>query len=58
MDVIRKRESTNKITGERHEVTSENFQSVLQQLEIPTIAQENVMEFRPEMNFGEWVKNL
>lgn len=57
MDIIRQRESINKITGERHEVASKNFQTVLQQLQIPT-TKENVVEFIPEMNVDKWLNNL
>lgn len=57
IEIIREREAANRSTGERHEVEPENFQTVMEQLEIPTI-QENVMEFRPEMNIDEWLRNL
>lgn len=49
MEVIREREATNRITGERHEVEPENFQTVLEQLEAPTV-NENVLEFTPSMD--------
>lgn len=55
MELIRKREAANKVTGQRHEVEPENFQTVLEQLQIPN-DQENVLEFKPEMNLDEWVK--
>jgi predicted kinase len=57
MELIRQREASNKTTGERHEVEPNNFQTVLEQLEVPT-QEENVLEFRPEMNINEWLRNL
>ncbi len=36
METIRARETTNKTTGERHEVELENFQKVAQDFEAPT----------------------
>lgn len=55
MELIREREAANKVTEQRHEVEPENFQTVLEQLQIPN-DQENVLEFKPEMNLDEWVK--
>ena len=55
LKLIRKREAINKTTGQRHEVESENFNTVLEQLQIPT-TKESVMEFKPEMNLDEWVQ--
>lgn len=57
MEIIRKRESANRVTGARHEVKSENFENVAIQFEIPTL-EENVIEFRPEDNIKEWINNL
>lgn len=57
MELIREREVANRATGERHEVEPENFQTVLEQLQIPK-DQENVLEFKPGMNLDEWVKKL
>ena len=56
LELIREREAINKTTAQRHQVEPENFNAVLEQLQIPT-AQENVMEFKPEMDLDEWVKN-
>ena len=56
LELIREREAINKTTAQRHDVEPENFNAVLEQLQIPTI-QENLIEFKPEMNLGEWVKN-
>ena len=55
LELIKEREAINKTTQQRHEVESENFNAVLDQLQIPT-TQENVREFKPEFNFIEWVK--
>lgn len=57
IELIREREAVNKVTGQRHEVESENFETVFEQLQIPN-EQENVLEFKPEMNLDEWVKKL
>lgn len=57
IELIRERESRNKTTGERHEVEPDNFQTVLEQLEVPT-QEENVIEFRPEMEIVDWLRNL
>lgn len=57
MELIREREAANRATGERHEVEPENFQTVMEQLQVPT-SQENMIEFRPEMHVDEWLKNL
>jgi len=55
LELIREREALNKNTQQRHEVASENFNAVLDQLQIPTI-QENVRKFKPEYNLSEWIK--
>lgn len=57
LELIREREVTNKVTGERHEVEPENFQTVLEQLEVPGLT-EDVIEFRPDMDIEEWLENL
>ena len=57
LELIREREATNKTTGQRHEVESENFKAVLEQLQIPT-TQEDVMEFKPEMNLDEGIMSI
>ena len=54
LELIKEREAANRVTGERHEVEPENFQAVLEQLQIPT-DREKVLEFRPEMNLEDWV---
>lgn len=56
LGLIREREAINKTTGQRHEVEPENFNAVLEQLQMPT-SHENVLEFKPEMNLDEWLKN-
>ena len=55
LEIIRERVAINKTTGQRHEVEPKNFNTVLEQLQIPT-DQENVMQFTPEMNLDEWVQ--
>lgn len=57
MEVIREREATNKATGERHEVEPENFQTVLEQLEVPTV-NERVLEFTPNMDMENFLSEL
>lgn len=57
MELIKEREAKNRDTGERHEVGPENFKKVVEQLQVPT-TQENVIEFRPEMDIGRWLQNL
>ena len=57
LGLIKEREAANRITGERHEVEPENFQTVLEQLQIPN-DQENVLEFNSGTNFEEWIKKL
>jgi len=57
LNIIKERESNNSITGERHKVEPENFQTVLEQLEPPT-NDENVIVFKPETNLEEWLKGL
>lgn len=57
IELIREREITNRTTGERHEVEPKNFQTVLEQLQVPN-DQENVLEFKPGMNLDEWIKKL
>lgn len=57
IELIRKRELTNKTTGERHEVEPENFQTVVEQLEVPT-PNEHALEFTPEADVNEFLKKL
>lgn len=57
LDLIRDREATNKVTGERHEVEPENFQTVLEQLEAPE-ANEDVLEFTPDMDIEKFISEL
>lgn len=57
LELIRKREIANKSTKERHSVETENFQKVLEQLEVPT-PDENVIEFKSEMAIDEWLGDL
>ena len=57
MELIRERELVNKTTGERHEVESENFQKVVDQLEIPT-SSENVLEFTSETDTEKFLSEL
>lgn len=55
--VINSREEANKISKERHEVWSADFQEAIQQLEIPT-EDENVFVFMPEMDIEDLLKKL
>lgn len=57
MDLIKERERVNKTTGERHEVEPENFQTVVEQLEVPT-PNEHALEFTPETDVNEFLKKL
>lgn len=57
IEIIKQREQENKVTGARHEVEPENFQKVLEQLELPTL-EENTIEFSPEMNIEKWTLDL
>lgn len=57
MDLIKERERVNKTTGERHEVEPENFQTVVEQLEVP-ISKENVLEFTPNMDMEKFLSEL
>lgn len=57
LEVIRAREQANRSTGERHEVTPENFQTVLEHFEPPT-PDENILEFKPDTNVEKFLKKL
>lgn len=57
MDLIKERERVNKTTGERHEVEPENFQTVVEQLEVPT-PNEHALEFTPETDVNEFLKKI
>lgn len=57
IELIKEREQINKSTGERHEVDPENFQKVVDQLEVPT-SKENVLEFTPNTDIEEFLKKL
>ena len=57
IELIRQREGSNKTTGERHEVEPHNFQTVLEQLEVPT-KEENLIEFKPGMDIDDWLRDL
>lgn len=57
IEIIRKREEQNKISLSRHEVEPANFQTVLEQLEVPSLA-ENVVLFKPETNVKVWLDDL
>ncbi len=57
MELIRERELVNKTTGERHEVEPENFQKVVEQLEVPT-SNENVLEFTPNTDIDKFLSEL
>ena len=57
LEIIRAREQANKVTGKRHEVEPENFQTVLEQLEPPS-SDEKALEFKPNMDMNEFLKKL
>ena len=57
IEVIREREANNKVTGERHEVEPKNSQTVLEQLQPPSLA-EGVLEFAPTMNIENFLNEL
>src|SRR3989344_2060474 len=49
LDVIRAREKANRSSKDRHDVELENFEKVMQDLEVPT-GDENALVFTPGMN--------
>ena len=57
MELIRERELANKTTGERHKVEPENFQKVVEQLEVPS-SNENVLEFTPNTAIEKFLSEL
>lgn len=57
MELIREREAINRSTGERHEVEPENFQKVVEQMQIPA-PEENVVEFTPNTDLNEFIQRL
>lgn len=57
MELIREREAVNRSTGERHEVEPENFQKVVEQLQVP-ISEENVIQFTPDTDLNEFLQDL
>lgn len=57
LELIRERELVNKTTGERHAVEAKNFQTVIEQLEVPT-SNENVFEFTPDTDIKEFLNKL
>ena len=57
LDIIRAREKANRVSQDRHDVEPENFEKVLQDMEVPT-EDENVIAFRPEMDINDFLKGL
>lgn len=57
LDVIRSREVANRITQDRHDVASENFEKVLSDMEAPT-TDENVLVFAPNTDVDSFYKQL
>ena len=57
LDIIRAREKANRVSQDRHDVEPENFEKVLQDMEVPT-EDENVIAFRPEMDINYFLKGL
>ena len=57
MELLRKREFTNKTTGERHDAEPENLQKVVEQLKVPT-SNENVLEFTPNTDIENFFSEL
>lgn len=58
LDIIRSREEANKISQDRHEVESQNFQKVLADMEVPTQEEGIVLVFTSETNLDEFLKIL
>lgn len=58
LDIIRSREKANKISQDRHEVESQNFQKVLADMEVPTQEEGIVLVFTSETNLDEFLKIL
>ncbi len=57
LETIRARELENKVTGVRHEVELENFQTVLEQLE-PPLPDENALLFTPDTKIEDFLQKL
>jgi predicted kinase len=57
LNVILEREKKNKVTQDRHEVETHNFEKVLKDMEPPT-SDENAVTFTPDMNIDEFIGKL
>ena len=56
LNIIRDREAQNRLSKERHQVASVNFDKAVKYWEKP-ITEENVVEFKPEMDVDDWLTN-
>jgi len=57
MAEIKKREVKNRISKDRHEVESVNFEKALAQWQTPA-SEESVIEYKPDMDLYKWIRNL
>lgn len=57
LEIVLQREKENRATQKRHEVEPENFQTVLEQLEPPSI-KEKYVEFTPNTNLEDFLEKL
>ena len=57
MSEIKKREAGNKISKERHDVASINFNNALKQWQSP-MGEEGVVELKNERNINAWLNNI
>jgi predicted kinase len=55
--IICEREKANRISQDRHDVEPENFEKVLNDMEIPT-ADENLLVFAPDMNIEGFLSEI
>lgn len=57
MAEIKKREANNRISKNRHEVVSINFEKALVQWQTP-VGEEGFVEYKPDIDLDEWFRNL
>ena len=57
LELIREREAKNKMSKERHQVASVNFEKALRYWEDPT-EEEDVVEFKPDTGVEVFIKKL
>ncbi len=56
LGTIRDREAKNRLSKERHQVASVNFEKALKYWETP-VDEKDVAEFKPEMDVDEWIRD-